>query len=353
MNTCRISIIVPVYNVEKYISHCLDSLVMQTLNDIEIILIDDGSSDSSGIICDEYAQKDLRIKVIHQENMGVSESRNVALAVAKGEFVLFVDSDDWIEADMCEKLYTTAKEHSADFVFCAYFDELSDGTKIKAVFDEEKKVFNKEEIMERLLKGVVGLTGTALKNPERIDRLVPTFAKLYNRSVIENNSICFKSLKTVPSECQLFNFQFFMYTEKALYIKMPYYHYRRNNLTSITQVYRSDLIQKWLNWMDIMNKMLEENNIKEKLSEAYYSRICFSVIPLGGNAILCDKLNNRLNEIKCFLKNPKYITAFKKLDFQYFPIHWKVFFGLAKARSVLGFYIITKIMRFIMNRGRK
>ena len=353
MNTSKISIIVPVYNVEKYISQCLDSLLAQTMNDIEIILIDDGSTDSSGTICNTFAQKDARIKVIHQDNTGASESRNVALNIAKGEFVMFVDSDDWIESDMCENLYALAEEYNSDFAFCAHFDEWSDGRKIKAVFDEDIKIFNRDEIVEQLLKGVLGLTGKALKNPEKIDALVNICSKLFRRSIIENHNIRFKSLNTVPSEIQLFCLQFFIHIEKAAYIKKPYYHYRKNNLSSFTQVYRSDLIQKWMNWTEIVDKILVENNIKDELMDAYYSRICFSVIPLGGNAILCDKLSDQLNEIKCFLNNSEYIKAFKKLDFQYFPIHWKVFFGLAKVRCVWGFYIITKMMRMLMNRRRK
>ena len=96
-NDSLISIIVPVYNVEQYLSRCVDSLVNQTYHNIEIILVDDGSPDRSGEICDEYAKKDKRVKVIHQSNGGLSDEMNTALYIAKGDYLMFVDSDDWIE----------------------------------------------------------------------------------------------------------------------------------------------------------------------------------------------------------------------------------------------------------------
>lgn len=107
-----ISVIVPVYNVEKYLRNCLDSIINQTYTDLEIILIDDGSTDKSGAICDEYAQKDARIKVVHKENGGLSSARNVGLDVASGEYVTFIDSDDYIEFDTVSSVVDAiSKEH--------------------------------------------------------------------------------------------------------------------------------------------------------------------------------------------------------------------------------------------------
>lgn len=113
-----ISIIVPVYNVEPYVSKCLESILRQTYQNIEIIIIDDGSTDGGSDICDAYAHKDKRIKVIHQSNEGVSGARNVGLRIAKGEFIGFVDSDDWIEADMYEYLLQNIQQQDADIAIC-------------------------------------------------------------------------------------------------------------------------------------------------------------------------------------------------------------------------------------------
>ena len=109
-----VSVIVPVYNVEPYLHRCIDSLVHQTLKDIEIILIDDGSTDGCGKICDEYAAADTRIRVVHQENAGLCEARNTGIDRAQADYLMFVDSDDWVQAEFCEIPLMLAKEHQAD-----------------------------------------------------------------------------------------------------------------------------------------------------------------------------------------------------------------------------------------------
>lgn len=114
-----ISIIVPVYNVKKYLPKCLDSIVNQTYKNLEIILVDDGSIDNSGDICDEYAKQDIRVKVIHKENGGLSDARNKGLDIAKGEYIGFVDSDDYIDEDMYEYLYNFAVENNLEVAMCA------------------------------------------------------------------------------------------------------------------------------------------------------------------------------------------------------------------------------------------
>ena len=104
-----VSIIVPVYNVEKYIKKCVDSLITQTYSNLEIILVNDGSPDNSGKICDEYAQSDSRIKVIHKANGGLSDARNTGIDIAEGQYIFFLDSDDWIDCQCIEKLHNLIK----------------------------------------------------------------------------------------------------------------------------------------------------------------------------------------------------------------------------------------------------
>ena len=116
----KVSIIVPVYNVEKYLETCLDSLVNQTLKDVEIICVNDGSKDDSLLILQDYARRDSRIKVVNKENEGQSVARNIAIEMATGEYLGFVDSDDWVDSDYFEKLYNSAKKHDCD-IACAGF----------------------------------------------------------------------------------------------------------------------------------------------------------------------------------------------------------------------------------------
>lgn len=121
MNEIKVSVIVPVYKAEKYIRRCIDSLLAQTFCDFELLLIDDGSQDRSGQICDAYAAKDERIRVIHQKNGGVSAARQKGIDEARGEYTIHADPDDWVEPSMLERLYTKAKEEDADIVICDYY----------------------------------------------------------------------------------------------------------------------------------------------------------------------------------------------------------------------------------------
>ena len=116
----KVSIIIPVYNVEKYITKTIESVINQTYSDIEVILIDDGSEDSSGSICDEYAKNDDRIKVFHQENLGVSQARNKGIDISTGDYILFIDSDDYVSNDYIEALINGAIKTNADVCCCGY-----------------------------------------------------------------------------------------------------------------------------------------------------------------------------------------------------------------------------------------
>ena len=117
----KISVIVPVYKAEKYIRRCVDSILAQTFTDFELLLVDDGSPDNSGAICDEYAARDSRVKVFHKENGGVSSARQMGLDNSLGEYVIHADPDDWVEPDMLQELYSEAQQSGADMVICDFY----------------------------------------------------------------------------------------------------------------------------------------------------------------------------------------------------------------------------------------
>jgi glycosyltransferase involved in cell wall biosynthesis len=144
-----ISIIVPVYKIEPYLRKCLNSIVRQTYENLEIILVDDGSPDNCGGICDEYAALDSRIKVIHQKNRGLSAARNAGLKIASGEYIGFTDSDDWIDADMFETLYKGSLEYRADITICGYY--FVKGNKYREVREEHTVLYGREDAMHHLL----------------------------------------------------------------------------------------------------------------------------------------------------------------------------------------------------------
>ena len=149
--TDLISIIVPVYNKEKYIKKCVDSLIKQSYSDIEIILVDDGSTDKSPEICDEYAERDSRIRVIHRENGGLSVARNTGIENANGKYLMFVDADDWVAVDFCEAALKSISENDADiavFGIC-YVEEKEQNIQGSQLYKNE--LLDNSQALERLL----------------------------------------------------------------------------------------------------------------------------------------------------------------------------------------------------------
>lgn len=146
-----ISVIVPVYNVEEYLPRCIDSILAQTYSNLEIILVDDGTKDNSNVICDEYAAKDSRIRVIHKENGGLSSARNAGIDVAKGEYIAFVDSDDWIEPDAYETMLTLALEENVKLVCAGRYDVRSgSGERTVGLCPPKQEVISGEELVRRI-----------------------------------------------------------------------------------------------------------------------------------------------------------------------------------------------------------
>ena len=144
-----ISVIVPVYNVEPYIRQCLDSIINQTYQNLEIILVDDGSPDNCGAICDEYARSDKRIMVLHKENGGVADARNAGLAASTGKYIGWVDPDDWIEADMFEYLLSNAERYSSDIAVCGRVEQYPQRTRIRTW--DEQQLLNTEQALQQLV----------------------------------------------------------------------------------------------------------------------------------------------------------------------------------------------------------
>lgn len=157
-----ISVIVPVYNVERYLEKCVDSIINQTYSNLEIILVNDGSTDNSGELCDNLAKKDSRIVVYHKENGGVSSARNLGLDKAQGDYIGFVDGDDYIDADMYECLYQNLNRDNADMSMCALYDVYVN-TKLEQVTKIENYVVNSEQAIKIALEGTIPLVSPTSK----------------------------------------------------------------------------------------------------------------------------------------------------------------------------------------------
>ena len=344
----KVSVVIPVYNTEKYLIQCLNSIINQTLLDIEIILIDDGSTDESGNICDQFSKEDVRFLTYHISNGGVSNARNCGIKYAHSKYVMFVDSDDWIEPEMCALLYEYAEKHHAKFVICGNYNEASSGTTFQKLFNIGDQYFENDEYYDNILYPTLGLVGNKLSNPEKLDKLTPVWARLYRTDLINSNDIKFVDLHLLPSECLQFNFEYCIHCNCAVYIDKPLYHYRRNTAMSVTKLYRIGLLAKWEWWFSNMAAFLNGHHANEPLYKAFHSRVCCSIIPLGGNALKLKKYRLIRHEMQTFLHCKIIKEAFLDFDASGCPFYWKIFFFSAKHCLTDLFIALTWCMRQIL-----
>lgn len=346
-----ISIIVPVYNAEKYLEQCLNSLLKQTYQKLEIICVNDGSTDKSGRILEQFQKNDFRIKIINKTNEGVSKARNTALEEASGEFLMFVDADDWIDENTCERMLNCQKETQADIVMWPYMSEHKHNAIAKSIFAEDKVVFLEDEVREKIHRRLIGLVGEELKYPEKADSLCPVWGKLYKRKLIEQYKIRFLDIRDIGSyEDGMFNLKVFFYVKKAVYVQNYSYHYRRTNINSETSGYKEKLSGQWEKLYLIMENYIDENQLPSLYIEALNNRIALGILGLGLN-LMSSTMNfmQKRQEIKRLISRPIYRGAVKKLPLKYLPFHWKIFYGCSKWNCSIGILgmllVIQKIIQ--------
>lgn len=230
MERVKVSIIVPVYNSGLYLTKCLDSLITQTLKDIEIILVNDGSKDNSGNICDDYAKKDRRIKVIHQQNQGQTIARINGLKASNGEYIHFVDSDDWLDSSMEEKMHELAINADADIVTCdSIFHKGKKEIIAKQLFDGG--VYDKKRLLEEVYDKMI-YSGKFFY----FGIYAAMWNKLFKREIIIPNIENVDPAVRI-GEDGLSTFACFLDAEKVVITKDALYHYRDDNADSLTRSY--------------------------------------------------------------------------------------------------------------------
>lgn len=244
-----ISIIVPVYNVEKYLEKCINSLIEQTYKNLEIILIDDGSLDKSPDICDKWGEKDKRIKIIHKNNGGLSEARNVGIDNAKGEYISFVDSDDWIDTNFINYLYKQLELYNADISASAIVKVYKDYNEIQPI-NKTKVRYTNEEALDTLLSGK--------------DFCAVAWNKLYKKDVIRNLRFPVGKIH----EDEFFSYKVMSNANKLVLVPNAIYFYRQRT-GSIMQkwsIKHLDVLEAFKERMDFMNRYYPKLYLKSKYS---------------------------------------------------------------------------------------
>ena len=240
-----ISIIVPVYNVEDYLRECLDSIVNQTYKNLDIILVDDGSTDSSGKICDEYADKDNRIRVVHNKNHGVSYSRNCGLDIAKGEYILFIDSDDIVKNNYVFEMVKELDEKDYDLIVSNIID----------VWDNIKQI---------RIKNFDKLSGTFYNDYFDLKEVLRgPWGKLYKKFLLDKFNIKFLENMKV-AEDQVFNFEYYSVIKMYKFIDLSGYEYYHRNTFSLSKLVNQIGFENELKKLKKEKDFYNKNNVFKK-----------------------------------------------------------------------------------------
>jgi glycosyltransferase involved in cell wall biosynthesis len=227
-NGPMISVVMPVYNVEKYLDKAVESVLNQTYSNLELILVDDCSTDGSGIKCDNWAKQDSRIRVVHKpENEGPGEARNKGIDLALGSYIMFLDSDDWVETSLMEKMYSAAKKDSCDVVICGYYQDFLDT-------EDQKKYSIPVTSQEFKACGLKQVAAAVIKLDE--SKLFSfSYNKLYNTKLIKENGIRFS--RAMHSEDFFFNITFFSCVKSLTVIDDALCHYNKPARQTLTSSY--------------------------------------------------------------------------------------------------------------------
>lgn len=346
-----VSIIVPVYNAEEYLAESVQSLINQTFKKIEILLIDDGSPDNSGILCDELAKMDGRIKVIHKENGGAASARNLGIEMANGEYIMFLDSDDWLEKQAIEILVNKIEEEPLDIVRFNYIREFGDGSRIKENTFLKLTTYDAKACKE-VYRQSISLIGNELKHPENQNFLASACFNIYKRELIVNNNIRFESLKELGSfEDGLFNVHCYSHMKSFAYLDQGLYHYRKTNVASFTSNYRENFLRKNDLLVLKLREIIEAFNT-EHIEVALNNRIAIGTFELCLNAMKSKHgFSVKYSEIKEIISDKLHKDAFKKFAISYLPLKWRIYYFLIKIRFTLGVYLMTYAIRKLMARG--
>lgn len=340
----KVSIIIPVYKVERYLRKCLDSVVNQTYTNLEIIIVDDGSPDNCGSICDEYSQKDNRIQVIHKKNEGLCAARNDALKKVTGEWILFVDSDDWCELDLCEKAVTRAEKDDVDILIYNPYRSFENGK-------EEKIQAFPEEFVTTDKKIIHGMQLSAL------DRHYTPFStewcqgfpwdKLFRTSLIFDNNITFAT-NVRANEDVIFDLHAFQFAQKISYMNEFLYHYRYNP-TSIATKYTPDRVQIDRDIYEEMLNIGKKYSLSDDYFSALYARTVQNAIMWGQRCFFHSenkgKLFDRINAAKDALKSEPAYSAFEKVDRKKLGKTGK-FVTIFRHHNLLLIWLVTKIIKY-------
>lgn len=340
MNGKLVSVILPIYNIEKdYLRQCVDSILKQTYKNIEIILVDDGSTNNVYEICLEYQNKDSRVKAIKQENAGVSVARNTGLRNSNGEYICFIDPDDWLADNYIEKLYESIELTKSDIAVCNCFFVDDNQYKENNFLLGDNRVLAGNEKNE-LLYQLVGKKIASYTAPHILVG-VP-WAKIYRKSMLDKHNLEFIP-KLRRMQDNVFNQYAFEYAEKISYITDNLYYYRKD-MNSASNKYSENTIENFENYFDESFKYLNQFKKEKLLYTALYMKELTSFNSYFSRYFFNKEHGKTYVEVKSeinqLLNSDRYIEAMKNVDYKYLYLQEKIFVYLLIHRK----YRLLKIL---------
>lgn len=338
----KVSVVVPVYNCEKTLEKCVESIQKQTLREIEIWLIDDGSTDSSGIICDRVASEDKRIKVYHQENHGVGSARNVGLEKSSGIYIGFVDSDDWIDVEMFKVMYEEAIENDLDIVRCNTYMHRNGNVSEWWLPEKCEAILCEEEIRSYLMPLIIAPEN---EGDYRKRLLKGCVSCIFRKEILEQHSIKFNDLQS--GEDMVFTMEALWHSKRVKLLKKSFYHYIKQTSGSLS--ISVNRIDKY--WEKSYARECVENLVRNSV---YYPiflarweqedrRNVFLYVRIA--TIYNPSADGREKKqlVKKILNSEKAVCAFKKPIRDKLPIKMSILYFLCKHRLVFLLYVAVTV----------
>ena len=332
----RISIIVPVYNNERYLDTCVQSILAQTFMDFELLLVDDGSGDKSGSICDNYARLDKRVRTIHKKNGGVALARIMAFDLAVGEYVSFIDADDWIETDMYEKMYASVEKHGAEVVICNRKLEWSSGKTEKVLLPFDSGLYSGVEVMREFRERFI-------YNIETKKEGVTGFLcdKLFKKELLANNKQYVK--KDVNwGEDQLWSYPSIFDANSIYFCAECFYHYRQHSEHS----YLKNITSSWSYYAQTIKHIAKD---KPGINNQLLARMAISAIMMIHEVVyhsnlICKDKQVSINQI---ISSKGFLKLTKNINPQILPTKNRVIYSLMCHKLVIIIVLLMSLNKSI------
>lgn len=337
-----ISVIVPVYDAEKYLKRCVESIQNQTYSKLEIILVDDGSPDMCPKMCDDFALKDARIKVIHKENSGQGLARNAGLAIATGEYVAFVDSDDWLDIDHIENLYNALQSENADIAIGAL--STSDGqSNTEGKHRVKEGFYTGDRLKKNILLATLG-PDTDFKQDVEMDSTC--CGRLFRRSIIEKNNILYPSERTVVGEDMFFNVLCMHYSSSAVVVKEAGYYYFENQ-SSTTRKYNPLRYDRTLNFYNNSCELVKACGLSGETGFRVERTFLLKLRTALRLVVISDMTRKqKIVEIRRYLKNKTVKTVLNNYPIKTFIPAIRLLTRFMRGENAVCIYYLIRIREF-------